>query len=330
VPPGLSTVSLEAVNFSGAVVGTGSLAVNNTTTVTPASAANLVVSELMYHPADPGGAESDAGFTSSDQFEYLEVMNIGTSTINLTGVAFSAGIDYAFASGTTLPPGQRLVVARDRNAFLFRHPAAAGQLATGAFLNATGLNNAGETLRLLDATGGIIKEFAYDDGFPWPGEADGNGASLVLVAPASNPDHSVASHWRSSVGPGGSPGTGDAVPFSGNPNADADQDGLDAFTEHAIGTSDSLPNTGTSGNDAAGTHFSLGSDGYLSFSATRNLAADDVVYAAELSSDLTQWQANAMTLVSETPNGPGTTTLTWRSILPVTNRVFARLHLRAR
>jgi hypothetical protein len=98
VPPGSSTVTLEAVNFSGAVVGTASLMVNNTTTLTPASAATVAVSEIMYHPADPTPAETAAGFSSGDQFEYLEIMNIGAFTSDLTGCASPP------AWNTTLPP----------------------------------------------------------------------------------------------------------------------------------------------------------------------------------------------------------------------------------
>jgi hypothetical protein len=326
VSPGTNTVTLEAVNFSGAVVGTASLVVNNTTTITPASAATVVVSEIMYHPADPTPAEVSAGFASADQFEYLELMNIGASTADLTGVRFTAGIEYDFVPTTLLPSGQRLVIARDRSAFLARHPGAAGRLAAGAFLNATGLNNSGEPVRLVDAGGTEIKAFTYDDAFPWPVSADGGGASLVLISPATNPDHGLATNWRSSVGVGGSPGTGDAVAFAGNASADADRDGLNAFIEHAIGTSDSTPNSSTDLADPAGTRIEMTPDGHLLIHGTRNLAADDVVTEAELSTNLTSWNAAGMVLVSESPAGAGTSLMTWRSLQPVGPRAFARVH----
>jgi hypothetical protein len=44
----------------------------------------------------------------------------------------------------------------------------------------------------------VIRSFTYDDEFPWPDSPDGLGDSLVLVAPATNPDHSLAANWRAS------------------------------------------------------------------------------------------------------------------------------------
>ncbi|MFN0130478.1 MAG: lamin tail domain-containing protein, partial [Verrucomicrobiales bacterium] len=330
IPPGPSTLTLEAVNFSGAVVGTASLSVNNTTPITPAAAHNLVISELMYHPDDLTPEEEADGFTDPDQFEYLEVMNIGGSPVNLTGVRFTSGIDYDFASGSTLSPGERLIIVRDRTAFFARHPEAAARLAPGAFLNVTGLNNSGEGLLLTDAQGAIIKSFAYDDVFPWPASADGTGRSLVLVAPATNPDHALPTNWRASVAPGGTPGGSDAIPFTGIPSADADCDGLTAFVEHAIGTSDLVPNSASPQSDASRTRFTINPDGYLEFSATRNLAADEAILEAQWSTDLNTWDAASMILVSESPETAGTSTLTWRSLAPLPARAFIRLDVRAR
>ena len=87
---------LEAVDFSGAVIGTDNIDINNTGTIVPASAANLAVTELMYNPAAPTAGEISAGFTSESLFEYIEVMNIGTDTIDLTGVNFVDGITFTF------------------------------------------------------------------------------------------------------------------------------------------------------------------------------------------------------------------------------------------
>ena len=45
----------------------------------PASAANLVVSELHFNPAGPTTAEAAAGFTSGNDFEYIELLNVSNT-----------------------------------------------------------------------------------------------------------------------------------------------------------------------------------------------------------------------------------------------------------
>src|SRR5690606_27432512 len=41
-----------------------------------ASAANIVVSELHYNPLGPSPSEASAGFTSGNQFEFIELLNV--------------------------------------------------------------------------------------------------------------------------------------------------------------------------------------------------------------------------------------------------------------
>ena len=68
------------------------------------------------------------------------------------------------------------------------------------------LNNAGETIELLDAAGGIIQSFQYKDS--WFDLTDGMGYSLTRKDPrADNPEKEDA--WRPSAQAGGSPGTDD-------------------------------------------------------------------------------------------------------------------------
>jgi hypothetical protein len=62
----------------------------------PASAANLVVSEIMYHPADVTASEQAAGITGESNFEYIEVQNISNQAIDLSGVVISDAFDFVF------------------------------------------------------------------------------------------------------------------------------------------------------------------------------------------------------------------------------------------
>ncbi|MFT4550883.1 MAG: hypothetical protein ACI9MB_004864, partial [Verrucomicrobiales bacterium] len=240
----------------------------------------LVVSEIMYHPADPNG---DA--------EFVELMNISTSvTLDLTGVKFTAGIDYSFPGGTLLTPGARIVVNFTD------------------FQNSSRLNNGSDRIKLEDASNSTVRDFTYNDNAPWPEDADGSGFSLVLINPTSNPDHDEPLSWRASTTVGGNPGTSDAVTFSGAPNADADGDDLDALLEHALGTSDSSPNPLPVTISASG--------GQLTVSVQTNHGADDVTLALEISTDLTGWgDAPVDTFtITKTNNGDGTSTLTFQSI----------------
>ena len=319
-PPGSSTVTLEALDFSGQVIGSRSITINNNTPVAPASAANLVVSELMYHPGALTTGEINAGFTDADRFEYIEVMNISGESVLLEGARFVEGMAYDFAQGTILAPGARLVIARDRAAFLQRHPAASGVLAAGQFLNETGLSNGGERLRLVDAGGADIRNFTYNDRSPWPEAADGQGHSMVLIAPESGPDHGLAVSWRSSALPGGSPGESDALAFEGEAEADNDGDGMSAFLEYALGSSDLV---------AGGSRIAVSNEdsGQLLIRYSRRLAADDALVSIEVSEDLLTWvpAGEDWEVQSVVPAGDGTGLVTWRVPGDVPGAFFVRL-----
>lgn len=283
--PGDNTIVLEAVNFSGAVISSASITINNTTPVQPASSANLVVSEIMYHPALPTQADVLAGFGDQDTFEFIELQNISSAIVDMTGVRFTGGVDYGFSSGVNIQPGARLVVAANRNAFLRRYPSASASLAAGAFLNTTQLSNGGESITITNALGGTLRSFTYDDAAPWPVGADGAGYSLVLINPAANPDHNLASSWRASVAIGGNPAASDAILFAGDPAADADRDGISALVEYAFGTSDNTRNSPTdyimpNGTDApilTGTPFAGAESVTVQLQASDDLAAWNTV-----------------------------------------------------
>ena len=63
----------------------------------PATSANLVVSEVMYSPPVPN-VEEDAKRYNAEDFEFVELTNIGSSVVDLSAVSFSAGITFSFAN----------------------------------------------------------------------------------------------------------------------------------------------------------------------------------------------------------------------------------------
>ena len=148
----------------------------------------------MYNPAG-----------SSEDTEFVELMNISPDeTIDLSDLSF-VGIDYVFPIGTTLAPGARIVVVKNQLAFAAAYNTAGMNIAPGEYAS-TSLDNTGEQLALIDATGTDARRFTYNDKAPWPTAPDGDGYSLVLITPEASPDHSVPSNWRSSISLGGNPG----------------------------------------------------------------------------------------------------------------------------
>ncbi|YCM43239.1 lamin tail domain-containing protein [Verrucomicrobiaceae bacterium 227] len=271
---------------------------------------NLVISEIMFNP------------DGDDAREFLELFNAGDTALDLTNVRFTKGIDFDFESGTTLAPGAYLLVVKNRAAFEAEYgpglPLAAGQYEGNA---SDSLSNSGELIKLSLGTL-AIHEFEYLDETPWPSSSDGSGYSLVLAHTSDNAGdlldplgHGTATNWRASFALGGSPGTSEPTDtFTGPASADLDFDGLNAFLEHALGTSDSLATIHPFGVSAA--------NGQAHFTFPVNPLADDVHYLVETSSDLNSW------LPLENLTARTSTSMTFSTELDVpASRFFFRLRI---
>lgn len=175
-------------------------------------APKLRITEIMYHPPEPAPGSP---FGDND-FEYLELQNIGATPIQLNGVKLSGGVDYTFGGGV-LAPGAHLLLVNNQAAFEARY---------GAGLNIAGefdgnLNNAGEPLFLESAFGEVLLDFSYAD--TWHPSTDGDGYSLVIVDALALPSTwGQATSWRASRQVLGSPGEEDANPLLGDTNNDGE------------------------------------------------------------------------------------------------------------
>lgn len=192
----------------------------------------LRITEIMYHPADPSAEEIADGFDDADSFEFIELQNTGLAPLDLAGVAFTAGIAFAFAGGT-LAPGAYAVLASNPAAFAARY--GAGISIAGTYSG--NLSNGGETIKFDDATGSTIHDFAYDDDGPgWYAATDGMGPSLVVRdVTAALASWSEPAAWRASYAGGGSPGSSDLLPGDLDNNGRVDLGDL-AIVQAHLGT----------------------------------------------------------------------------------------------
>ena len=109
---GENNVVVEAYDFQGQLIGTDSAQI--TSTVPNSVADSLHISELHFNPADPTPEEQTADPSlDNDDFEFVEVVNIGADAINLLGVHFTSGIDFTFPTAS-LSPGEIAVVTSVR------------------------------------------------------------------------------------------------------------------------------------------------------------------------------------------------------------------------
>ena len=165
---------------------------------------HLRISEIHYNPAAPTPTESLAlPGINNDDFEFIEIVNNGNTSIDLTDYTITAGFDFTFPS-TAVAAGARVVIAKNPAAFLLRHPGFTGVL--GGYDD--NLSNGGERIELTEASGEVVTDFSYND--LWYPHSDSGGSSLVLRN-ANTPDAQMgaASSWIMSPDSDGSPSTGD-------------------------------------------------------------------------------------------------------------------------
>lgn len=160
----------------------------------------LHVSEIMYHPPKP-----PAGSPYQDEdFEFIELCNIYTSPLNITGAYFSAGITFAFGPDTKpIPPnGACIVLVKNLDAFASRYDTNHMVIA-GTFSGK--LSNSGDLIETMDPRNEPIQSFRYDAS--WYPETDGGGFSLEssdVRGPLTN--WAIKAGWQASELYGGTPG----------------------------------------------------------------------------------------------------------------------------
>lgn len=295
---------------------------------------NLVVSEIMYNPADPNASELLISI-DNDDFEFIELTNISDSiSLDLSQLSFTAGItfDFASASITNLAPGQSLVLVKNQAAFEARY----GTDIPVAGVYPNSLSNGGEQLLLSFAINTPILDFIYGDSFPWPTSPDGDGFSLVLVAPETAPDHAIAANWAAGSNLNGTPGSLDtpahgfpswqedqftpaqlANPLISGPNADPDQDGIVNLLEYAFLSDPLSPNPQAEFIQVGTTLIDL--ETYLTITFPVRDPVGDLSYTPQISVDLEGWDEGPTHLIqtSNTDRGDGSRETTYRSVLPV-------------
>lgn len=180
--------------FRDAGVGHGTVVTNAALPFEPMGPSSrrtpLAITEIMYRPPD--------AWAGTDDLEYIELWNSGLVTEDLSGHRLTGEIEFRFPSGTTIAPGQFLVVAADPAAALAHY----GVTCLGPYTNRLG-NDAG-VLCLLNELGGCLLKIEYASREPWPVTPDGTGHSLVLTRPSYGENDARA--WSGSDTVGGSPG----------------------------------------------------------------------------------------------------------------------------
>ncbi len=290
----------------------------------PASAENLLVTEIHYHPADALTAGELAVSANKDDYEFLELYNTSGNEIDLSDYQFTRGLAFTFPQGSTIAPSARRIIVSHRQAFLARYGTENKAIILGEFDRDSNLSNGGETLELRDTENNVVFSFQYNDKDPWPTMPDGNGPSLYLVS-ATTPSSQLgeAGRWQASNTPNGTPGFETKLSYTqwakqtyGSPTTPGSSPG-----DIANGTSDSNLVLYAQGADLTNTvvrqaSFTTVNDELLAtftYQVRSNLS--DVTITTEASDDLINWR-NDTSVVTSDPQANGVTYITVRAATP--------------
>lgn len=144
--------------------------------VCPAQA-QVVLSEIMYHPVeqavfDPEGKPSLD--LNQDRHEFIEIHNPGENPVDLTGWKIMGEIDYDFPIGGVIPAGAYQVGAKDKIRIASVETYGLSVEALYGPYEAQ-LSNERGTINLRNSQGKTVDEVTYSASFPWPIKADALG-----------------------------------------------------------------------------------------------------------------------------------------------------------
>ncbi len=270
---------------------------------------SLTISEIHYDPA-PANAEEEAAEWTTANFEFVELWNRGSETLDLSGVHFSNGVRARIQpeDKVLVPAGERVVLVANREAFQSRYPHVSAAKIAGVFENESNLADGGERLTLRDYEGQLLHTVRYDNNAPWPTKDDDVGLEFIGNGEISiaNPDA-----WVVSSEMGGSPAA--EAGEAGGPTGSfsewltargytsamevIDDAGRTPFHYYAFGV-DAAPHS------EAFDALSVQRRGEtLVVSYDRRPGAGDLTWVTEASSDLETWIEAAPAGTSATVNG---------------------------
>lgn len=154
----------------------------------------IVINEIQYNPA-----------RNADSEDWIELFNDSNQATALDGWELrDENSSFPFPAGTTVQPGEYLVLCNDLAAFSAQFPTVTTAIGDLGF----GLSGNGERIEL-HASDGLHDTVEYDDSSPWPTGPDGDGTTLELIFPGS--DNASSSAWSESSVLGGTPGQKNSI-----------------------------------------------------------------------------------------------------------------------
>jgi len=142
----------------------------------------ILINEIHFNPPE------------GEDYEFIELYNSGTSTVDLSGYRFIAGIKFTFPQDAKIDAGEYLVIAKNSSSY-------GGQ---GFQWIGEPLSNDWANIQLEDAAGKMVDFVSYDIKDSRVTAANSSGASLELTDPLM--ENLYIGNWVASYVAGGTPG----------------------------------------------------------------------------------------------------------------------------